>query len=145
MILLALWFSSTALVVVSAGHWLPIDIQVSVLPLICTAILICGRQLAEDPCFRVPFWATPTRLRSLSEIEDPPPPPKYYYARESVAITFLFWAITFWSILYTVSAVVCSVLSMLALLSLIGNSISCSSSSSMTNRTDSSTEASTEV
>lgn len=144
MILLALWFSSTALVVVSAAHWLPISIQTAILPLICTAILICSMQLYEDPCFRVPFWATPTRLRSLSEIEDPPPPPRYYYVREAVATTFVFWSITLWSIHYTVAAISCSVLASLSLLSVIGNSISCSSSSSsppMTNGSSSSTDA----
>jgi len=141
MILLSLWFSSTILVILSAAHWLPIDIQIAVIPLICTAILICGMQLYEDPCFRVPFWATPTRLRSLSEIEDPPPVPKYLYVRESLSVTFLFWTIVFWSILYTVPASICSVLSMLSLLSLMGISISSStSSSSMTNGSDSSTD-----
>lgn len=141
MILLALWFCSTILVILSAAHSLPIDIQIAVIPLICTAILICGMQLYEDPCFRVPFWATPTRLRSLSEIEDPPPVPKYLYARETLSVTFLFWAIVFWSILYTVPASICSVLSILSLLSLMGISISSStSSSSMTNGSDSSTD-----
>lgn len=145
MILLALWFSSTALVVVSAAHWLPIAIQIAVLPLICTAILICGTQLYEDPCFRVPFWATPTRLRSLSEIEDPPPGPTCPRAREAVATTFVFWSITLWSVHYTVAAISCSVLASLSVLSVIGNSISCSSSSSssspMTNGSSSSTDA----
>lgn len=143
MILLALWFSSTALVVVSAAHWLPIAIQTAVIPLICTAVLICGTQMYEDPCFRVPFWATPMRLRSLSEIDDPPPPPKWSHAREAVASTFIFWSITLWSIHYTVSAITCSVLASLSLLSVIGNSISCSSSSSsppMTNGSSSSTD-----
>ena len=86
MILLTLWFCSTLLVLLSAAHVLPISIQIAMLPIVCTAILICAQQMYHDPRFRVPFWATPTRLRSLSEIEDPPPVPVYYYARESIIV-----------------------------------------------------------
>ena len=129
MILLSLWFNSTALVICSAAHWLPVKIQISVLPLICTAVIICGQKLYEDPCLRVPFWATPTRLRSLSEIEDPPPEPTYHYARESLILTCLFWSITLWSISYTVSASIFSGSTLLISLTVIGSSISCSSSS----------------
>ena len=91
MILLTLWFCSTILVIVSAAHWLPIPIQIAMLPIACTAILVCVQQMYHDPCFRVPFWATPTRLRSLSEIEDPPPAPVYHYARESLIMGLFFW------------------------------------------------------
>ena len=145
MFLLALWFSSTILVIASAAHWLPIDIEIAVLPLICTAIIICGMQMYEDPCFRVPFWATPMRLRSLSEIEDPPPVPKYLYAREALIITFSFWAIVLWSISYTVAASIFSGLAVVLLVLLIGISISEPGSSSsseppITNGLDSSTE-----
>ena len=144
MILLSLWFNSTALVICSAAHWLPVKVQISVLPLICTAVIICGQKLYEDPCFRVPFWATPMRLRSLSEIEDPPPVPKYHYARESLILTCLFWSITLWSISYTVSASIFSGSTLLISLAVIGSSISCSSSSEST-ITNGSSSSSTEV
>lgn len=135
MILLALWFSSTVLVICSAAHWLPIQVTVSTFPLIATACLICATQLYNDPCLRVPFWATPTRLRSLSEVEDPPPPPKENYTREAILTTCLFWTTVFWCISYTVAASVATGLSVLSLLGVISKSISTSSSSSpITNR-----------
>ncbi len=143
MILLTLWLCSTILVLLSAAHVLPISIQIAMLPIVCTAILICAQQMYHDPCFRVPFWATPTRLRSLSEIEDPPPVPVYHYARESIIAGLFFWTVVLWSVSYTVSACIVSGFCLLASLGAIGSSISCtpsSSSSSMTNGSSSSTD-----
>ena len=139
MILLTLWVCSTLLVLLSAAHVLPIPIQISIIPIIVTVSFICAQQVYNDPCFRVPFWATPTRLRSLSEVDDPPPIPINHYTRESIASALIFWSIVLWSISYTLSA---SIVSGCAALWVIGSSISCSSSS-MTN--GSSSSSSTEV
>lgn len=155
MILLALWFSSTVLVICSAAHWLPIQVTVSTFPLIATACLICATQLYNDPCLRVPFWATPTRLRSLSEVEDPPPVPEKSYTVEALLTTFCFWATVFWCIGYTVAAGISSGLAALLVLGLISRSISTSSpspspsssssSSTITNRAISDSASGTDV
>ena len=151
MILLALWFSSSILVICSAAHWLPIDITVSTFPLIATGFIICVTQLYDDPCLRVPFWATPTRLRSLSEVEDPPPVPVKRYTGETLLTISAFWSIVFLSVHYTVAACVSSGLSVLLLLGLILRSISTSSipssssSSTITNRDISDSVSGTDV
>ena len=137
MILLALWFSSSILVICSAAHILPIRVTISVIPLICTAIVLFVHQMSQDPCLYVPFWASNNRLRTFSETDHVER--KNYYVRESVCITCLFWTITLWSVFYTVAASIFSGLLFISVVWVISKSTSTSSSSlPMTNRSDSS-------